>query len=253
VIVFAVKAGSQPGKQPGGQSDSKVLAPDVNTPTNQPPVSLPTVEEVLAHYTQARGGLAAARGTTTLKVEGTWESIPGLGTLQAEALIKPPDKWRVTLEDEHGLVFQRAFDGAAGWDVSKSFGMAEVDAGTLLIWRVLLGLYRGEPITTFLPKMSLKGKEAVGSREANVLEAALPQGPPARLWFETRTGLLVRIQYAFNGSQFQLDLDDYRDIGGLMLPFKLRQTGLENWTLQCREVQRNEPIEDGRFKRPASQ
>ena len=44
-----------------------------------------------------------------------------------------------------------------------------------------------------------------------------------------------------------------RDIGGLMLPFRLRQTGLENWTLRCREVKWNEPIEDSRFKRPLSQ
>ena len=113
-------------------------------------------------------------------------------------------------------------------------------------------MYRGESMATLLPNMSLKGKEAIGSREACALEAALPQGPPAKLWFDTQTGLLVRIQYAFNGSQFQLDLDDYHDIGGLKLPFKLRQTGLENWTLRCREVKRNEPIEDSRFKRPAS-
>src|ERR1035441_7153234 len=81
----------------------------------------------------------------------------------------------------------------------------------------------GEPMATLLPNMSLKGKETIGSREACALEAALPQGPPAKLWFDTQTGLLVRIQYAFNGRQFQLDLDDYHDIGGLKLPFKLRQ------------------------------
>ena len=227
-------------------------APELTTPTNQPPASPRTVDEVLTRYTQARGGLAAAQGTTTLMIEGTWESIPGLGTLEAEALIKPPDKWLVALKDEHGLVFQRALDGAAGWEVSKSFGTTQVDAGTLQVWGILLGLYRGEPMATLLPNMSLKGKEAIGSREACALEAALPQGPPAKLWFDTQTGLLVRIQYAFNGSQFQLDLDDYHDIGGLKLPFKLRQTGLENWTLRCREVKRNEPIEDSRFKRPAS-
>jgi hypothetical protein len=38
-----------------------------------------------------------------------------------------------------------------------------------------------------------------------------------------------------------------------MVPFKLRQTGAENWIVRCKEARRNEPIEDGRFKRPASQ
>jgi hypothetical protein len=36
-----------------------------------------------------------------------------------------------------------------------------------------------------------------------------------------------------------------------MVPFTLRDTGTENWTVRCREVKRNEPIDDARFKPPA--
>ena len=116
-----------------------------------------------------------------------------------------------------------------------------------------MGLYRGEQLAPLLPNMSLKGKDTFRGREVSLLEVALPQGLPARLWFETQTGLLVRIEYGVLGSQLQLDLDDYRDIGGLMVPFTMRQTGSENWTVRCRAVKPNEPIEDGRFKRPASE
>ncbi len=49
----------------------------------------------------------------------------------------------------------------------------------------------------------------------------------------------------------QMDWDDYRDIGGLMLPFKIREAGTENWLIQCTEVKRNEPIDDATFARPA--
>ena len=51
----------------------------------------------------------------------------------------------------------------------------------------------------------------------------------------------------------QLDWEDYRDVGGLMVPFTVREAGTENWLIQCSEVKRNEPIEDNRFKRPTSQ
>jgi predicted Ser/Thr protein kinase len=217
------------------------------------PESPRTVDEVLARYTQARGGLAAAQGTTNLIVEGTWESRDGMGTLQIKALLKAPDKWMLILQDEHGPVWQRAFDGAAGWEVSKWGGAGAANPATLLTGRILMGLYRGEQLAPLLPNLSLKGKDTIRGREVSVLEVTLPQGLPARLWFETQTGLLVRIEYGILGSQLQLDLDDYRDIEGLMLPFTMRQTGSENWTVRCRAVKRNEPIEDGRFKQPASQ
>jgi hypothetical protein len=38
----------------------------------------------------------------------------------------------------------------------------------------------------------------------------------------------------------------------LMVPFKVREAGTENWLLQCTEVKLNEPIDDAVFARPAS-
>ena len=72
-----------------------------------------------------------------------------------------------------------------------------------------------------------------------------------RLWFDTRTGLLVRMEYGASSAVLQLDWADYRDIRGLMVPFKWREAGTENWVVECREVERNEPIDDVRFARPA--
>ena len=202
------------------------------------------MEEVLARYAQAKGAMAGPDKTRTLAVKGVFTSRDGLRTMEAEAFLKAPDKWLMVLKEANGPVWQRAFDGSVGWEVSK-WGPPNVDATTLLVARILSGIYRGDRLATLLPKMSLKSQEPISGGDAYVVEVALP-GQPPRLWFNTRTGLLVRIEYTVGSSVMQMDCDDYRDVGGLMLPFKLRQTGSENWTIQCSEVKLNQPIEDGR-------
>ena len=83
-----------------------------------------------------------------------------------------------------------------------------------------------------------------------MVEAAAPCHPP-QLWYDTQTGLLVRVEYTFGTAVLQLDWGDYRDVDGLMVPFKIREAGTENWTIQCSEVKLNEPIDDTTFARPA--
>lgn len=236
-----------------GQSNSSGyvtrLANIVNrdtAPSNAPP----TVEQILAHYAQAKGVMAGAEKTQTLTLKGTFTSRDGLRPMEAEALIKAPDKWLLVLKDASGPVFRRAFDGSAAWEVSQ-WGGPGVDPAVLLLARVLIGLYRGDALTPLLPQTSLKGEEPIGGGQAYVVEVALPS-QPSRLWFDTQTGLLVRIESGAGSAVLQLDWADYRDIGGLMVPFKWREAGTENWVVQCREVKRDEPIDDAVFARPAS-
>jgi serine/threonine protein kinase len=217
-----------------------------SAPSNAPP---PTVKQILEHYVQAKGAMAGAAKTQTLTLKGTFTSRDGLHPMEAEALIKAPDKWLLVLKDSTGPVFRRGFDGSAAWEVSN-WGPPEVHPAVLLLARVLIGLYRGDPATPLLPLMNLKGTEPIGSGQAYVVEVALP-GQPSRLWFDTKTWLLVRVESGAGSVVLQLDWADYRDIGGLMVPFKWREAGTENWTVECREVKRNEPIDDAVFARPA--
>ena len=92
----------------------------------------------------------------------------------------------------------------------------------------------------------------MGTREACVVAVAWP-GKPPRLWFDTQTGRLVRVEYTIGRMVEKMDFGDYRGIGGLIVPFRLRESGSENFSVECREVRRNEPIDDSRFTRPATQ
>ena len=224
-------------------------APEATVSTTQAPASPPTVEQILAHYAQARGAMAGAETARTLAIKGTFTSRDRLGTMAAEALIKAPDKWMQILKGTNGFVWQRGFDGSAAWEVSK-WGGPDVDPAIVVLGRVLVSLYRGDPLTPLLPQMRFKGQEPIGGARAYVVEVALP-GQSARLWFDTKTGLLVRTECGTGSIVMQMDWEDYRDIGGLMVPFRVREAGTENWTIECSEVKLNAPIDDAAFARPS--
>ena len=193
--------------------------------------------------------MAGVDKTQTLTLKGTFTSRDGLGPFGAEAFIKGPDKWLIILKDANGPVFRRGFDGSGAWEVSN-WGPPAVDPAVLLLARFVIPIYRGDPPTSLLPQMKFKSTEPIGSGQAYVVEVSLP-GQPPRLWFDTKTGLLVRMEYGASAAVLQLDWADYRDIGGLVVPFKWREAGTENWVVECSEVKRNEPIDDAVFARPA--
>lgn len=54
----------------------------------------------------------------------------------------------------------------------------------------------------------------------------------------------------------QVDFEDYRDIGGVKLPFTIRTSGLAAFTTATRrflEIRRNVVVDDSVFKMPVSQ
>ncbi len=210
--------------------------------------SSPTVAEIFARYTKSKGPMAGADKTTTLTMKGVFESGDGLGTLDAAAIVKAPDRWLEVLKAGGNPVFRRGFDGVAGWEVSP-WGGPDLDPVNALVTGIILGAYRGDSLAALLPKASLKGKEPIGKRSAYVVEVKLQDQSP-QLWFDTQTGLLVRINYAIGAQQYQMDGEDYREIDGLVLPFVLRQSGAEHWTLKFTEVKRNEAVADDVFSRP---
>ena len=76
-----------------------------------------------------------------------------------------------------------------------------------------------------------------------------------RLYFDKNSGLLVReVRYAetpLGRMPTQIDYADYRDSGGVKIPFRwtlARPNG--RFTIQIAEVENNVPIDDARFAKP---
>jgi photosynthetic reaction center cytochrome c subunit len=85
-----------------------------------------------------------------------------------------------------------------------------------------------------------------------------PGHPPVRFYFDKNSGLLVReVRYAetaLGRMPTQIDYADYRDSGGVKIPFRWtlsRPNG--RFTIQVADVQNNVPIDDARFAKPAGE
>ena len=79
-----------------------------------------------------------------------------------------------------------------------------------------------------------------------------------QLFFDTQTGLLIRAvsnAWLLPGDvPPSTDFDDYRDVGGVMFPFVIRENGPkpnQRVDTHLDKVELNVPIDDGRFAMPA--
>ena len=89
-----------------------------------------------------------------------------------------------------------------------------------------------------------------------MLTGTRPGRAPVRLYFDQKTGLLVRmVRYGdtpIGRNPTQIDYAAYRPADGVRIPFRwtlARPNG--RFTIQIAEVQSNAPVDDARFSKPA--
>ena len=213
---------------------------------------LPSADEIVEKYIEATGGASAIEAVHTREEHGTVTA--GGKVAQIEILHKFPDRHaliRRTAESEDFTIL----NGRMGWDgTAESFHdlqSSEIDDRELAadlrlpvdLQHVFTGLRTGYP-------------EKIGDREAYVLLGERQDRPAAELFFDEKTGLLIRM-VQFTDSPLGLvktetDYDDYRMIEGVNVPFRLTLAeGNETATVQLDQVLQNAPIEDQRFEKPA--
>jgi photosynthetic reaction center cytochrome c subunit len=242
----------------------------------------PPAEEIIDKYIQAIGGAQRLAGLKSYVAKGTSVGFGGFGggaqvTLYAQA----PDKRTLILDfkDTPGRGdTTRSYDGKIGWlrTPLNVLGEYELTGGELdgarldaqlgfpgQMKQVLNNLRVSLPITiSDLPGPSSQtSKESGGGlmkdRLVNVVQGTGPRAMLATLYFDAETNLLVRVvRYArspIGRVPTQVDYSDYRDVGGIKIPFHMTFAWLDGRdAIQLSEVQANVPIDAAKFGRPAS-
>src|SRR5690349_20585317 len=98
----------------------------------------------------------------------------------------------------------------------------------------------------------------IGNSTATAIRASNSTEPPVRLYFDKKSGLLVRLVRYVNSplgrNPTQIDYSDYREVAGIRLPFRWTVAQPQgHFTIQLSEIQVNVPIDDSRFARPAAE
>jgi carboxyl-terminal processing protease len=198
----------------------------------------PQVEPIINAYVQAIGGQAALEKISSRISQGTFNgSFAGMSiSTNMQIIEKAPDK-SVTLISIPGVgVMRRSFTGTYGYEQIPLFGFRELHGAELADLRVSSDLHWSIDLKRLYPKLTLQGKTQVGDAEAYVVEATPAHGPASLLYFDVRTGLLLRRDDVY--------FEDYRAVDGLMLPFTIR-TG--DATIKLTEMRHNVSVDDATF------
>ena len=242
---------------------------------------MPSPESILDKYIQASGGAQRLAGLNSFVGKGTSVGFGGFGGGgDVEIVAKAPDK-RATIilfKQETGRGDQiRTYDGRTGWlrtplNVLGEFQLmggdldgARFDAQLSFpgqIKQILSNLKSGPPTSiTDLPAPSSqaslqKDVAAEQTHVVDVVQGTGPRGLLVTLYFDKQSGLLLR-ELRYSNSPIgrvptQIDFADYRDVGGIKLPFRITYAWLDGRdSIVLNEIRTNVPVDEAKFGRPA--
>jgi len=214
----------------------------------------PPAGPFLDKYVQAVGGADAIAKVTGHVQKG---KLTGFGPdpVPVDVVSKAGDKRITTVHGQRGDNIT-AFDGEHGWlgnsgRPPRDMSQAESDATRL----DAALLFPSDPRRLFkLFEVGAPGK--IEGKDAVKVIARNEGKPPAELWFDAESGLVVRlVRYAetpLGRNPTQIDYADYRDAGGVKIPFRwtvARPSG--RFTIQLDESRQDVPVQDAAFAKPA--
>jgi photosynthetic reaction center cytochrome c subunit len=231
---------------------------------------MPAPDEILSRYVTALGGEQAIRKVNTRLITGMAElqadvrgAAPAIHA-PVEIASKAPNQWVMTFRMANGTT-ANGFDGNVAWLQTANGVVTEVTGPTNAPLPPLARVKRNadfhEPLNLKrqYSRMTLRGSEKVRDRDAYVV-MGFPEGDtPERLYFDKDTGLLLRkivvVPTAVGDYPIQNDYDDYRDVGGVKVPYVVRTTSIspaEDMTVHVERAQNNPTFDANKFAKPAS-
>jgi photosynthetic reaction center cytochrome c subunit len=220
----------------------------------------PSADSILNKYFQALGGAQRVNALTSISATGKSTFFGGFGGEgDVQFYAKAPDQRAtiITYKDAPGRGdSSRLYNGREGWmrtplSVLGQYALsgselagARLDAQLTFpsqIKSVLSNLRVGEPVT-------------VNGKDVQVVQGDGPDGVVASLYFDEKTGFLVRtIRYGrspIGRISTQVDYDDYRDVSGVKIPFKYTFAWLDGRdSFALSDVRINVPLDAARFEK----
>jgi photosynthetic reaction center cytochrome c subunit len=242
---------------------------------------LPSAESILDKYVQAAGGAQRLAALKSFVGKGTSVGFGGFGGGgDVELVAEAPDK-RATIivfKEAPGRGDQiRSYDGRTGWvrtplNVLGEFQLSggDLDGARLdaqlsfpgQIKQLLTNWKTGPPGTIKdLPapssQSSLQKDVTLGQvHDVDVVQGTGPRGLLVTLYFERKTGLLLR-ELRYGNSPIgrvptQIDFTDYRDVSGIKLPFRITYAWLDGRdSIVLNEIKTNVAVSEAKFGKPA--
>lgn len=219
-----------------------------------------TVDEVIAHYVQARGGMSTMKSVKTLRMTAKLQA--GFFQATVQEVNKRPDKVRqdVILQ---GMDQTRAYDGKGGWQLNPFEGrreaelLSEDDTKDLQVEADIDG-----PFVDYQEKgnkAELAGHDSVEGTDCYKVKVTLKNGDIRYYYLDTDSymELKVEAQTIIRGAVQENEsyYGDYEQVQGLYFPFTIesgRKGEPDRVKITVQKIEVNVPVDDALFTMPAA-
>jgi len=219
---------------------------------DQPPANLPSVDQILAKYVQAVGGIEAINKVTSRTASG--KVTLGPRQFPVQIFDKSPNESAVLTHLPNGDS-ATIYNGQLGWSSTPGRPVRDMSTADTAAAVLDSDLQFPADANRVFKELKVTGEEKIGEKPTYVMAGVREGQPPTRLYFDQQSGLLLReVRYAetpLGLNPTQIDYADYRDQGGVKTPFQ--------WTIsqprgrsmiQIEQMQQNVPIDDAKFAKP---
>jgi carboxyl-terminal processing protease len=234
------------------KDESKSLPGDSRKPPPPPPIAaiedpslsrkssgLPSADEVIEHYLAAIGGRSALEKLNSRISRGSVE-LQSMGlTGTAEIYEQAPDKSTMIINVDGLGTIQQTYDGTIAWLQDPLDGYIRFAPPTAAAIRNNALFQRELRFKEIHSGLKVVGKDKVDNHEVFVLSSTSSFGE--QWYFDVKTGLLLR-----KGNTYY---EDYRDIDGVKLPFKVTDNASYGFGVVVRldEIKHNVAIDPSKF------
>ena len=241
------RGGTQPLRLPA------LPPPAWGAPGAPPPTPLPSADRVWSAYVAAVGRVDATAPGTGMSIRG-WDDRPEGRYGKFEITVAGADRYRITLTGPE-LTLNQGLYGNVAWGATNTGVQSFSSPADVARMRRIAMRYR--PLKEQPPNSRVVGVERVDDHDAYVLQGKIDSVTTQRSYFDVVTGLLRReittTETLLVPLEEQVDYDDYRDVGGVQMPFRVRISDGAPYSTTTRtilEIRRNVPIEDALFRPP---
>lgn len=218
------------------------------------PTNLPGAEQIVDKYVQAVGGMSAIQKVHS-RVE-TGKISLGPRQFPLEVFVQGPDKSATVMHVPNGENVTGS-NGHEAWSTAPGRPLRMMSSSDVASARLDADLQFPADAKQVFKEMRVEKEEKIGDRSAYVVVGAREGQPPLRLYFDTQSSLLLRqVRYAESPlglNPTQIDYSDYRDQGGLKIPFqRIISQPRGRSTIQIERIEQNAAIDDAKFAKPAA-
>lgn len=215
-----------------------------------------TAEELLERYVKAIGGREALLATKTLSATGTL-SAPAQGMNgQLSIRAKAPDKTLQILSVQGMGEMRQGYDGKVAWSEDPFLGLRALEGSEHDTFVREADFYAALNWKKHYPETEFLGRVGEGEEATFAVRMVPADGYAETRHFDPKSFLLIRIEktvpHAMGEVPVVQRLSDYREISGVMIPFRLETEigGVTATVAALEELKHNLPVDDSIFAMP---